>query len=257
MITNITDMASSTAFLQGFSVKTANAINDLYNNLYYVLITKGGFGFIGEGLLNTLIISISSLVIGVAIGVLVAIVKIDKSKSILTKIFKGIASVYVAVIRGTPIVVQLLVAYFVIFPLIAKNTPALVIAIFGFGLNSGAYVSEIIRSGILAVDKGQTEAGRSLGLSQAKTMKLIILPQAIKNILPALGNEFIALIKETSVAGYITIMDLTRAAQSITGVTYDFFTPYIMVTIIYLVIVLVLTKLLSIFERRLRKSDNR
>ena len=245
-----------------------NALSDLFEGitiffakvfykLRYVLVDNGGFGFLAEGLGNTLLISISALVIGVAIGILVAIVKIDKSDNFIIKILRFIANLYITVIRGTPIVVQLLIAYFVIFPLIYKDTPALVVAIFGFGINSGAYVAEIIRSGILAVDKGQTEAGRSLGLSQSKTMRLIILPQAIKNILPALGNEFIALLKETSVAGYVTIMDLTRAAQSITGKTYDFFTPYLLVSGIYLILVLILTKLLSILEGRLRRSDNR
>ena len=229
----------------------------IYNALYFALVEKGGFGFIAEGLGNTLLISIVSLFIGVAVGILVAIIKIDNSKSFIARTLRLIANVYIAVIRGTPIVVQLLIAYFAIFPLFSKNTPAIIVAIFGFGINSGAYVAEIIRSGILAVDKGQTEAGRSLGLSQGKTMRLIILPQAIKNILPALGNEFIALLKETSVAGYVTIMDLTRAAQSITGKTYDFFTPYLLVSAIYLVLVLILTKLISIFEGRLKRSDNR
>ena len=230
---------------------------NIYKSLYYTLVDKGGFGLIAEGLGNTLLISVVALILGVAIGILVAIVKIDNSKNILARIFRFIANIYISVIRGTPIVVQLLIAYFIIFPSFSKNTPALIIAIFAFGMNSGAYVAEIIRSGILAVDKGQTEAGRSLGLSKSKTMRLIILPQAIKNILPALGNEFIALLKETSVAGFITIMDLTRAAQSITGKTYDFFTPYLLVSAIYLILVLILTKLLSIFERRLRRSDNR
>lgn len=240
-----------------FFADIAAFFNNIYARLHYALIAKGGFGFILEGLQNTLLISVASLFIGVAIGILVAIVKIDNSKNPLARILKLIANIYITVIRGTPIVVQLLVSYFIIFPMFSKRIPAIIIAIFGFGMNSGAYVAEIIRSGILAVDKGQTEAGRSLGLSQGKTMKLIILPQAIKNILPALGNEFIALIKETSVAGYITIMDLTKAAQNITGKTYDFFTPYILISIIYLVIVLVLTKLLSVFEGRLRRSDNR
>ncbi|MDD2269741.1 MAG: amino acid ABC transporter permease [Eubacteriales bacterium] len=250
-------LMSSSIFSQGITVKAANFFTRIYENLVFTLVENGGAKYISTGLLNTLLISAFSLIIGVAVGILVAIVKIGKSNTVIMKIFRFLADFYITVIRGTPVLVQLIIAYYAIFPVIAPGTPALVVAMIGFGINSGAYVAEIIRSGILAVDKGQMEAGRSLGLSQAKTMKLIIMPQAIKNILPALGNEFIALIKETSIAGYITIMDLTRAADAIQGKTYDFFTPYLLVSIIYLIIVVVLTKLLSMFERRLRKSDNR
>ncbi|HBL83755.1 MAG TPA: amino acid ABC transporter permease [Clostridiales bacterium] len=228
-----------------------------FHDFYFGIVEKEGYKLILEGLGNTLFISLCALIIGAVLGTVVAIVKISKSKNVFMVLLKLLCSLYTTIIRGTPILVQLLLAHFAIFPAIYKNAPIVLTAIIVFGINSGAYVSEVIRSGILAVDKGQTEAGRTLGLSSFKTMRLIVLPQAIKNILPALGNEFIALIKETSIVAYIGIRDLTRAAQQITGKTYEFFAPYITVSIVYLMIVIGLTQLLGLFERRLRKSDNR
>ena len=197
------------------------------------------------------------MLIGTAIGTLVALVKVayvNRPKSKLLKVLNTIATLYVNIVRGTPTVVQLLIMNFVVF---ASSSNMILIAVLTFGINSGAYVSEVMRAGINGVDYGQTEAGRSLGLSEYDTMKEIVLPQAIKNILPALGNEFITLIKETSIAGYIALQDLTKAGDLIRFATYEAFIPLITVALIYLVIVLGLTKLVSILERRLAKSDNR
>ena len=163
-----------------------------------------------------------------------------------------IAEVYTAIIRGTPVVVQLLITYNVIF---VFSDEAVMIGIFAFSINSGAYISEIIRAGINSVDRGQTEAGRSLGLSQFTTMKSIVLPQALKNILPALGNEFIALLKETSVIGYLGVVDLTRAGELVRSRTADAFFTLIFVAIIYFILVFGLSSLIKYFERRLNKSD--
>ena len=169
------------------------------------------------------------------------------------KIISIICDLYVTVIRGTPVLLQLMIIYYVIFRSV-RDINLILVASLAFGINSGAYVSEIIRAGIESIDKGQLEAGRSLGLSYFQTLKLIILPQAIKNILPTIGNEFITLIKETSVAGYIGVRDLTKASDIIASRTYNYFFPLIIAAIIYLIIILVLSKILNIFERRLKKN---
>lgn len=229
----------------------------LGNQFYNTMIVDDRWKMLIGGLKNTLIIAFFALLIGVAIGTLVAIIKVMavmNNKSKLLRFLNFICNIYINIIRGTPVVVQLLIMYFVIF---VSVTNAVFIAIISFGLNSGAYVAEIMRAGILAVDKGQTEAGRSLGLSGAQTMKSIVLPQAIKNILPALCNEFITLLKETSIAGYVAIQDLTKAGDRIRFSTYDPFIPLIVVALIYLIIVLGLTWVIGKFERRLAKSDNR
>lgn len=229
----------------------------LANQFYNTMIVDDRWKMLIGGLKNTLIIAFFALFIGVAIGTLVAIIKVMavmNNKSKLLRFLNFICNIYINIIRGTPVVVQLLIMYFIIF---VSVTNAVFIAIISFGLNSGAYVAEIMRAGILAVDKGQTEAGRSLGLSGAQTMKSIVLPQAIKNILPALCNEFITLLKETSIAGYVAIQDLTKAGDRIRFSTYDSFIPLIVVALIYLIIVLGLTWVIGKFERRLAKSDNR
>jgi len=233
---------------------------DFFSNLYEIFIVNNGIGLVLDGLLNTLIIALSAIVIGIVIGIIVAAIKVtpvtgSKPRRILTKVLQGIANVYVAIFRGTPIVVQLLVIYFVM--LSPLRVPALIVAIIVFGLNSGAYVAESVRGGILAVDAGQTEAGRSLGLSYFATMSKIVLPQAIKNIIPTLANEFVALIKETSVAGMITVMDITFATQQIVSRVGDTFVPFITLALIYLVIVLIATYLIRLLEKRLRKGDKR
>ena len=172
---------------------------------------------------------------------------------IILKVFEIICNFYLTVIRGTPVVVQLLIIYFVIFG--SVNINKTVVAIIAFSINSGAYVAEVIRSGIMGIDQGQTEAGRSLGFSKAKTMWLIVLPQAFKNVLPAIGNEMIALLKETSVAGYVAVIELTKAGNQIKNTTYDQINPILVVALVYLILVIGMTKLLGILERRLRKSE--
>lgn len=208
-----------------------------------------------EGLVNTFIIVICSFPIGILIGSIVGISHFLPDKNIFVRIYKWINKGYVALFRGTPIVVQLLFIYFAL--LAPLHFPKILVAILVFGLNSGAYVSEIVRSGIASVDKGQMEAGRSLGMSYSKTMFKIVLPQAIKNIIPTLGNELISLTKETSVAGYVATIDITFALQQIASSNYEYFVTYFVLGVIYFVIVFVLTKLIGLLERRLRRSDNR
>ena len=228
-------------------------------------IEKDRWQFLLDGLLNTIIITIVAALIGVVLGVLVAAVRTtyDTNHEALAKkggigffvlrILNAVCKIYLTVVRGTPVVVQLLIIYFVIFATVDNG---LLIAMLSFGINSGAYVAEIFRGGIMSIDKGQFEAGRSLGFNYVQTMYHIIMPQAIKNVLPTLLNEFIALLKETSVAGYVGIMDLTKAGNNIRNTTYSAFMPLIAVAIIYLVIVMLLTWLVSKLERRLRKSDH-
>ena len=206
-----------------------------------------------EGLLNTFIITLGALLIGVVIGTLVAVTKYFCDDSKKLKFLSKICDVYTTVIRGIPITVLLLVFFYVIL----VSAEGVTVAIIAFGINSGAYMAELIRSGINAVDKGQMEAARSLGMSKAQAMVKIIFPQAIKNILPAIGNECIALLKETSVAGYVAIVDVTRAATNIRNKTFDAVNPIILLALIYLVIVVGMTYLLAILERRLRKSDGK
>lgn len=205
-----------------------------------------------EGIGNTLLIAFFATLMGVVIGTIVAIIKVYHKQSGKLKLLNSICEIYTTVIRGTPIVVQLLITYNIIF---VWSTQAVLIGILGFGINSGAYVAEIIRGGINAVDIGQTEAGRSLGLSQAQTMKSIVLPQAIKNVLPAIGNEFISLLKETSIIGYLGVIDLTKAAERVISRTMDVYFPYISIALVYLAIVCILNYFVKLLERRLAKSD--
>lgn len=205
-----------------------------------------------KGLQNTIITALAATLMGVIIGVIVAIIKVLHKKTGKLTILNWIFELYTTVIRGTPVVLQLLISYNLIF---VFSNNAVLIGIFAFGINSGAYVSEIIRAGIMAVDDGQTEAGRSLGLSQLQTMRLIVLPQAFKNVLPALGNEFIALLKETSVIGYLGVMDLTKAAESVISRTANVYFPYLTIAVIYLIMVHGLSKLFNMLERRFAQSD--
>lgn len=216
------------------------------------------------GLKNTLIIALLAAILGVVIGIIVAAVrttydnnaesmKFQKNAGYyILRFFNGVCKVYLTIIRGTPVVVQLLIIYFIIF---ASSTNDILIATFAFGINSGAYVAEILRGGIMAIDKGQFEAGRSIGFNYVQTMLYIIIPQVFKNVLPALLNEFIALLKETSIAGYVGVMDLTRAGNTIRGATFSAFMPLIAVALIYLAIVMLLTWIVGIVERRLRKNE--
>ena len=217
-----------------------------------------------EGLLNTLYITFFAVLLGIALGVVVAIVRSTYDKNYqemkmkggigrwILAFFNGICNVYLSVIRGTPVVVQLLIMYFVIF---ASSTNGSMVAIIAFGVNSGAYVAEIFRGGILSVDHGQFEAGRSLGFNYIQTMIFIVIPQMFKIVLPTLCNEFIVLLKETAVAGYVGIEDLTKAGDLIRGRTFSPFMPLIAVALIYFVIVMLFTYLVRRLERRLRKSE--
>lgn len=209
--------------------------------------------YLTQGLLNTLVITLFAVFLGVAIGFIVAIIRSTYDKTGKWKFANLICKIYLTIIRGTPVLVQLLIIYYVIFQTV--NISKILVAIIAFGINSGAYVAEIVRSGIMSIDKGQLEAGRSLGLGYFSTMKSIVMPQAFKNVLPALGNEFIVLLKETSVAGWIGINELTRGGDIIRSNTYEAFFPLIAVAIIYLVIVMIFTSLINKLERRLRASD--
>lgn len=217
----------------------------------------GGYHNFLDGLTNTVIIAVSGLLIGILLGSVLAIVKIIPSKNPIVIICQKLCDVYIALFRGTPMVVQLLLMHFALFPMLGLNIESVAEACLIFGLNSAAYISEIMRGGINAVDKGQMEAGRSMGFGYTQTMIRIILPQAIKNILPTLGNEFIALIKETSVVNFIAVMDITKSFQAVAASTYEYFVPYIVLAIVYLVLVLLITWLVHIMERRLSKSDRK
>jgi polar amino acid transport system permease protein/polar amino acid transport system substrate-binding protein len=227
-------------------------------------IEKDRWKYVLKGLGNTLLITLFACIIGVVVGVIVAAIRssYDKNEEALKlrggvgfkilKILNGICKFYLTIIRGTPVVVQLLICYFIIFKSAKNGVP---VAIFAFGLNSGAYVAEIFRGGIMSIDTGQFEAGRSIGFNYLQTMRYIIIPQMFKTVLPTLLNEFIALLKETSVAGYVAIPDLTKAGNSIAGTTYSYYMPLITVALIYLALVIILTKLVGILERRLRKNE--
>lgn len=207
-----------------------------------------------QGLGVTIQISIFAAVLGVVIGTVIALMKMSITRTGKRTVFSYIAQAYIDIIRGTPSVLQLLIMWFIVM---ASSKNGVLVAVLTFGINSGAYVSEIMRAGIQAVDHGQMEAGRSLGLSKAQTMRYIILPQAIKNVLPPIGNEFIVLLKETAIVGYVSLSDLTRAASQVTSRTYEAFMPLIGAAVIYFVIIKILSKLLERLERRLRKGDHR
>lgn len=216
-------------------------------------IVNNQWKYLANGLLTTIEITFLALIIGIVIGFLVAIVRVTYSKTGKMKLLSSICQVYISIIRGTPVMVQLLIIYFVLLlPIGIEKFPAAVLC---FGLNSGAYVSEIVRGGIMSVDNGQTEAGRSLGFNYAQTMLYVVIPQAFKAVLPALANEFITLLKESSVAFYIGVADLTQGGLKIRSITYSNFMPLIAVALIYLVVVLGLTKLVSLLEKRLQKGD--
>lgn len=221
-------------------------------------IDNGAYISVLEGLKNTMIIAVTGLIIGIVIGTVIAAVRVFPKYKVLPRVLDKFCSFYVALFRGTPIVVQLLVFYYVVLPLIGINrVDSIIVAIIVFGMNSGAYISEIMRGGILSVDPGQMEGGRSVGLSYGTTMMKIVIPQAVKNILPTLGNEFIALVKETSVVSFVGATDLYKAFRSIGSRTYEYMVPYITMALIYIVVVMLITLLIKIMERSLRKSDRR
>ena len=229
-------------------------LQSLQDRFYINFIKKDRWVYIVDGLETTLLVTFFAVLIGIVLGFLVAAVRSTYDKTGKLKILNILCQIYLTVIRGTPVVVQLLIIYFVIFG--SVNIEKVPVAIMAFGLNSGAYVAEIFRSGIMSIDAGQFEEGRSLGFNYVQTMRYIIMPQAFKNVLPALGNEFIVLLKETSVAGYIALQDLTKGGDIIRSRTYDAFMPLIAVALIYLAMVLIFTKLVNMLERRLRNSDH-
>ena len=222
-----------------------------------VFMQKGGYVKVLEGLQNTLLIAVCGLLIGIAIGTLIATVRVVPKYKRLPRILNGICSFYVGLFRGTPIVVQLLVSYYVLLPLFGVRMTGVQVSMMVFGLNSGAYISEIMRSGIQSVDPGQLEAGRAVGLGFAPAMLKIVIPQAVKNILPTLGNEFIALIKETSVVSFVGAADLYVAFSYIGSNSYEFMVPYLVMALIYIVLVLLISLLIKLMERSLKKSDRR
>ncbi len=234
------------------------------DELEFVFAGDNRYELLIKGFLNTLKITAGSLVVGIIIGIIIAAIRssYDKNKEsmklrgglgyVLLSFFNTVCKVYLTVIRGTPVVVQLMISYFVIFVSSQDGVP---VAIFAFGINSGAYVAEIFRAGIMSIDNGQFEAGRSLGFNYFQTMRYIIIPQMFKAVLPTLCNEFIALLKETSVAGYVGVMDVTKAGNVIAGRTFEYFIPLFTVALVYLVMVMILSSLVGKLERRLRKSE--
>ena len=217
--------------------------------IYKTLILDDRYKYILEGLLNTIVMAFFAVIIGIILGLIVSIIRNDYEVNKKHKILNFISKMYVEIIRGTPVILQLMIIYYVIFK--SVNINIILVGIIAFGINSGAYVSEIIRSGIKSIDKGQMEAGLSLGLKYKQVMKLIVLPEAFKNILPSLGNEFITLLTETSVGAYIGIIELTKSGDIIASRTYDYFFPLIIVALVYLILTLSLSKLVNVMERRL------
>lgn len=222
-----------------------------------IMIDNGGYNKVLEGLKNTLLIALVGLAVGIIIGTLIATVRVVPKYKRLPRVLNGIASFYVGFFRGTPMVVQLLLFYYVLLPLLGVKSSGVQVSMIVFGLNSGAYISEIMRGGIMSVDRGQMEAGRALGLSFSVSMMKIVIPQAVKNILPTLGNEFIALIKETSVISFVGAADLYVAFNYIGTNSYEFMVPYLAMAIIYIVIVMLITLGIKLMERGLAKSDRR
>ena len=226
----------------------------IFNSFYNSVIYDDRYKYIFEGLFHTILIALFAVIIGIIIGIVIAIIRNNYEVNKKFRVLNSISKIYVDIIRGTPVILQLMIIYYVIFK--SVNINILIVGVIAFGINSGAYVSEIIRAGINSIDKGQMEAGLSLGLKYGEVMRLIILPQAIRNILPALGNEFITLLKETSVGAYIGIVELTKASDIIASRTYDYFFPLIIIAIIYLIMTLGLSKFVNVMERRLNNARN-
>ena len=228
--------------------------NNFMDAFYLNFIQDDRWKYITDGLKTTLTVTFFAVIIGIALGFIVGVIRSTYEKTGKLKILNALCTVYLTVIRGTPVVVQLMIIYFVIFGNVKVDKT--LVAVLAFGINSGAYVAEIFRSGIMSIDNGQFEAGRSLGFNYTQTMWYIIMPQAFKNVLHTLGNEFIVLLKETSVAGYIALQDLTKGGDIIRSRTYSAFMPLIAVAIIYLVMVMIFTYFVRLLERRLRSSDH-
>ena len=230
-------------------------MENLHHQFNRYFVDNGATEWWLTGLKTTLLVTVLALCIGVVLGLLIALIRSTHEQTGKLKLLNIVARVYLTIIRGTPSMIQILFFYSVIFATVNLNN--IVIGGIAFGINSGAYVAEIFRSGIMSVDKGQTEAGRSLGLNSAQTMRLIIIPQAFKNVLPALINEMIVLLKETAIIGYIGTIDITKAATLVQSRTYDALVPLLSAAIFYLILVMILTYFMGKLERRLRKSDNR
>lgn len=229
-------------------------LTELGRSFQQNFIDKDRYLYLLNGLKVTLTITFFAVLIGICIGFIVGIIRSTHDKTGKCKVLNAIAKVYLTVIRGTPVMLQLLIMYFGVFG--SVRVDKVLVAIAAFGINSGAYVAEIIRSGIMSIDEGQFEAGRSLGFTYIKTLRYIIMPQAVKNVLPALGNEFIVLLKETSVAGYIAIVDLTKAGDTIRSQTYSAFVPLLGVAAIYLILVMIFSYLVGKLERRLNNGTH-
>ena len=225
-------------------------VGDLLNRLNSTFVVDGRWQWFVSGLGYTLLISLFSVLLGLVIGILMALMRLSKSK-----ILRAVSGIYIDIIRGTPTMVQLLIIYFVIFANV--HIDKWVVGFIAFGINSGAYIAEIVRGGILSVNIGQTEAGRSLGMTHKQTMASIVMPQAMKNILPALGNEFVVLIKETAVIGMIANIDLVGAARKVQSLTYDYLIPLLSIAVIYYVVIKIISTLLSKVEKGMRKADKR
>ena len=248
-------------FFTGVKTDAVSGVNNFIDAFYLNFIKDARWKYLTDGLWVTLRVTFFAVLIGIVLGFLVAIIRSTHDKvGRISPFVKGtlnvlnfLCNVYLTIIRGTPVVVQLLIIYFVIFG--AVRIDKVIVAILAFGINSGAYVAEIVRGGIMSIDQGQFEAGRSLGFNYAQTMRHIIMPQAFKNVLPALGNEFIVLLKETSVAGYIALQDLTKGADIIRSRTYEAFLPLFAVALIYLALVMIFQSLVNRMERKLRTSD--
>lgn len=226
-----------------------------FETFWDILVNKGGYRDVITGLQNTMTIAVVGLLIGIVIGTLIATVRVLPKYKRIVRMLDSVCKFYVGLFRGTPMVVQLLVFYYVLLPLMGLRFPSVVVAMIVFGLNSGAYISEIMRAGILSVDPGQLEGARSVGFSYSAAMIKVVIPQAIKNILPTLGNEFIALVKETSVVSFVGAMDLYLAFQRIGAGTYEFMIPYLAMAVIYIVVIFLITVGIKIMERSLRKGD--
>ena len=222
---------------------------------YLQFIVYEGYLDVLKGLLVTVEVAVAGLLIGIVLGTLIAITRVVPKYSLLPKVLNVISDIYVGLFRGTPMVVQLLIGYFVLMPALGLHLDNVLVSIIIFGMNSGAYVSEIMRAGIESVDKGQLEAARALGMTYASSMIKVVIPQAIKNILPTLGNEFIVLIKETSVLSFIAVVDITKAFRAIGDANYEYIVPYVCLAIVYLVLVLLISWGVKILERRLKKSE--
>ena len=230
-------------------------MDQIIKSIQFNLIKDNRYMYIVDGLKNTMIITIFATLLGIFLGLIVALVRTTYDNTKKLKVLNAICNVYITVIRGTPVVIQLMILFFCIFT--SRDVSGVMIAIIGFGVNSGAYVAEVFRSGLMSIDHGQMEAGRSLGLSYLDTMKYVIIPQAFKVVLPTLGNEFIVLIKETSVAGYVAVQDLTKGGDIIRSRTYDAWTPLLIVAGIYLLLTCLFSAFVKKLEISLRKNERK